>query len=829
VSKVTPTRVNKLVRAAGQHRTQSDTTTTRPAIRQRSIQRTLAVLLVIPLISLIGLWAFAAVNTIGTVLAKYHSDAVSRDMGSQTAAILQNVATERADTFVFQNGSRLISKAALDAQRAKTDAAAAAFRAGIATASGDITTSARPVINAILAQLSELPAIRSSVDENTLSPVEIFEAYDNVADSFFTLARSAEENPDQSLALVELGEGAGDESQAGELISREAAVVDGVFAAGGTMTDDEYQLFTQSVNNQQLLEQIGSSPQYWQQIPDPYSGVFTSLAFADFQALENVIVSTPAGESIPVNPATWQATVQSVLTEFTSAETTARLDATSGQAHEGDVDLIRLFGVGAAGLVAVAVSILLLLGFGRRIARELTELRQEARALAEERLPSVVSRLRETADVDVDAEAPPLALRTMTREVTETAQAFSDVRRTAIEAAVGQARLRQGVNNVFRSLARRNQSLLQRQLRMLDGMERATDDPEALGRLFRLDHLTTRMRRQAEGLIVLSGAAPSRGWREPVPVVEVLRGASGEVEDYQRVDLQVDARDLMEGAAVADVTHLLAELIENATQYSPPHTRVQVTASRVVNGYVLEVEDRGLGMAAETRAEINSQLAHPPEFDLADSDQLGLFVVSRLAARHGISVELRQSLFGGTLAVVVLPQQLVVSIDHGVSSTAPVAGWFSTASVAEASPALSGEPRPPSVGNRAASRPAIVAALRPPTSPSEVSPPAASPSGVSPPAAAPSGASPFGGDSSQGVQPSAFPLNGATTDMGLPRRSRQAHIAPQLRNAPAQGDGQHRARSADQARSLISAMQQGWRSGQLEAGSGNDDCEEGER
>jgi signal transduction histidine kinase len=812
-----------MIRAAGQHRTQPGATA-RPVVRQRSIQRTLAVLLVIPLISLIGLWAFAAVDTIGTVLAKYHSDAVSRDMGSQTAAILQNVATERTDTFVFQNGGRLISKTALDAQRARTDAAATAFRAGITAASGDITTPARSVINAILVQLNELPAIRSSADDGNLSPVEVFEAYDDVADSFFSLARSAEENPDQSLALVELGEGAGDEGQAGELISREAAVADGVFAAGGTMTDDEYQLFTQSVDNQRLLEQIGSSPQYWQQIPDPYSGVFTSLSFADFQALEDVIVSTPAGESIPVNPATWRTTVQSVLTQFTNAETAARLGATNGQAHEGDVDLIRLFGVGAAGLVAVAVSILLLLGFGRRIARELTELRQEARALAEERLPSVVSRLRETADVDVNAEAPPLALRTKTREVTETAQAFSDVQRTAIEAAVGQARLRQGVNNVFRSLARRNQSLLQRQLRMLDGMERTTDDPEALDRLFRLDHLTTRMRRQAEGLIVLSGAAPSRGWREPVPVVEVLRGASGEIEDYQRVDLQVDARDLMHGAAVADVTHLLAELIENATQYSPPDTRVQVTAGQVTSGYVLGVEDHGLGMPAETMAEVNSQLAHPPEFDLADSDQLGLFVVSRLAARHGISVELRQSPFGGTLAIVLLPQQLVVSDDHGVSSAAPVSGWFSAASVAGTSPTVSGEARPSGVDDRAAREPSVVAALRPHGPPFAALPPAAS----SPPASS-SEASPFGGDSSQGVQPSAFPPDGATTDQGLPRRSRQAHIAPQLRSTPAKGGGQHRARSADQARSLISAMQQGWRSGRLQAESGNGDYEEGER
>ena len=329
--------------------------------------------------------------------------------------------------------------------------------------------------------------------------------------------------------------------------------------------------------------------------------------------------------------------------------------------RSGDVILLRLVLVGGAGLVAVIVSSILLLGFGNRISRELTGLRAAARTLAGERLPSVVSRLRAGDDVDVAAEAPPLDLNTRTREVTDTADAFSAVQRTAVEAAVEQAQLRKGVSLVFRSLSRRNQSLLQRQLKLLDEMERSTEDPDALEQLFRLDHLTTRMRRQAEGLIILSGAAPGRTWRQPVPVVEVLRGAIGEIEDYARVDLLTDSPDFMQGTAVADVTHMLAELVENAVQYSPPNTRVQVRGGRVANGYVIEIEDRGLGIPADTMVVLNERLARPPEFDLADSDQLGLFVVSRLASRHGVKVSLRVSGYGGTTAIVLLPRALVVA------------------------------------------------------------------------------------------------------------------------------------------------------------------------
>ncbi|CAM5310700.1 hypothetical protein SVIOM74S_01321 [Streptomyces violarus] len=206
-------------------------------------------------------------------------------------------------------------------------------------------------------------------------------------------------------------------------------------------------------------------------------------------------------------------------------------------------------------------------------------------------------------------------------------------------------------------------------------MERRSDDPNELSDLFRLDHLTTRMRRHAESLIILSGAAPGRAWRRPVSLTNVVRAAVSEVEDYARVEVRQLPEAAVVGAAVADLTHLLAEIIENAAQFSPPHTRVRVTGEPVGNGYAVEVEDRGLGMGKETLAEANRRIEQSEALDLFDSDRLGLFVVSRLAARHGIKVHLRTSPYGGTTAVVLVPTALLhtgaAERAHGAQRSVP--------------------------------------------------------------------------------------------------------------------------------------------------------------
>ena len=201
--------------------------------------------------------------------------------------------------------------------------------------------------------------------------------------------------------------------------------------------------------------------------------------------------------------------------------------------------------------------------------------------------------------------------------------------------------------------------MLHRQLDLLDQLERETHDPAELEQLFKLDHMTTRMRRHAENLVILAGRSPGRGWRTPVPVVDVVRGAVSEVEDYARVNVASIPEVAVVGRAVGDLIHLLAELVENATMYSPPHTEVQVSGELVPNGLVLEVEDRGLGMTSEAMAQFNAALTSPPTFDPAQSERLGLLVVAQIATRWNLKVTLRPSAYGGVTAVVLIGSELL--------------------------------------------------------------------------------------------------------------------------------------------------------------------------
>src|SRR5215813_11872214 len=387
--------------------------------------------------------------------------------------------------------------------------------------------------------------------------------------------------------------------------------------------------------------------------------------------------------------------------------------------HQVVVDFVVVIGLG---LVIVIVGVTMMGLFARRLARDITDLEATARHLADEEMPALIERLRKGEQDTLPAEVTP-ELRTKTAEIARAEAAITSLQHTAAAAAAGEARLRNGIGQVFVSLARRNQSLLQRQLRLIDALEQKASDPATLADLFPLDHLTTRMRRHAEGLIILSGAAPGRSWSEPVPVIDVIRGAVAEVEDYKRVTVLTRAEDAVAGLAAADMIHLLAELIENATLSSPSGTRVEVRAERVANGFAIEIDDRGLGIEVDQLHTINKQLAQPPDFDLANADQLGLFVVGKLGARHGVRVALRPSPYGGTTAVVLMPNSIVVPASDTEVDTdpglRPEPGRTPGLDLPEADAlALTGQPPPPaSVTGRPPALPSLLGrapALPPP-------------------------------------------------------------------------------------------------------------------
>jgi signal transduction histidine kinase len=330
-------------------------------------------------------------------------------------------------------------------------------------------------------------------------------------------------------------------------------------------------------------------------------------------------------------------------------------------------------------LVSVLIGLALVLSIGlalvtvRPMVRSLRRLERAALDVAERRLPNVVERLAtagpdEQVDLSAFGEQIPVHGRD---EIGRVTSAFNSVHEVAVRVSTEQAALRQSIGDLFLNLARRSQTLVGRQLQLIDGLERNETNPDALDQLFQLDHLATRMRRNAEDLIVLSGAQPPRRWSRPVPLLEVVEGAAGEVEDYTRVEVLAIADLGVAGQAVSDIVHLLAELIENATAFSQPETKVTVAGEPTAHSYVLEIEDRGIGMTDEELMAANERLEQPPAIDLGLSRRLGLYVVARLASRHGIKVQLRHSWYGGITALVKLPQALLVLPE---ATTTPASG-----------------------------------------------------------------------------------------------------------------------------------------------------------
>ncbi|MHA5051803.1 sensor histidine kinase [Streptomyces sp. SD15] len=363
-----------------------------------------------------------------------------------------------------------------------------------------------------------------------------------------------------------------------------------------------------------------------------------------------------------ITPATWMAAATLKFEGYSEIESDL-IDRAVTDAGDIASDAQRDAYVNGAIVVIALLAAFILAGLmARQMSTSMRQLRNAAFSVAEQRLPMLVDQLSRTDPGRVDTRVTPIPITT-TDEIGEVARAFDQVHREAVRLAAEQALLRGNINAIFTNLSRRNQSLIEGQLTLITDLENNEADPDQLENLFRLDHLATRMRRNGENLLVLAGEEPGRRWDQPVPLVDVLRAASSEVEQYERIELSGVPEAEIHGRAVTDLVHLLAELLENATTFSSPQTKVRVTATRLPDGRIMvEIHDKGIGLTAEDFADINHKLANPPTVDAAISQRMGLFVVGRLSDRHGIRVQLRPSgEQAGTTSLVMLPD----AITHG--------------------------------------------------------------------------------------------------------------------------------------------------------------------
>ncbi|WP_052443316.1 sensor histidine kinase, partial [Streptacidiphilus neutrinimicus] len=631
--------------------------TLRLRLRPRTVRARIVSLLMVPVVSLLALWGFATVTTAQQIDSLVRLKHVDETLLQPLDTALSAVQAERTAALAYLAAPGQVRMADYDGRAKATDAAVAALGQDVQRGEPDAAGLAATLpgrIETLNAATASLRGLRSRIEGRQVDWPGAATAYAGVVDSGLGVVGSLTAVQNSAAAsdarvLLEL-------SQAREMLAREDAAVQAGQAAG-RMTPEQYQEFT-GARYARLALVASAAPDLQPADLAAYRQVTDDQQTQTLLRLEDAIHASGGGvRAVGAAGADWAPTAAAVQHGLDSVLSAA---GTEAGANSDPYSLGVLSTSGAAvlfGLAAVVLSLLISVRIGRGLVVELVELRNSALELAGRRLPAAMRRLRAGEEIDIEAEAP--VVEAGDDELGQVGEALNTVQRAALTAAVERAEVLSGVSGVFVNLARRSQVLVHRQLTLLDAMERRTEDPSELEDLFRLDHLTTRMRRHAEGLIILSGAAPGRAWRKPVPLLDVVRSAVAEVEDYSRVDVRRLPGVAVVGAAVADLTHLLAELVENATAFSPPHTKVLVAGEQVGAGYAVEIEDRGLGMGKEAIAEANRRIADAQQADLFDSDRLGLFVVSRLARRHGVRVSLRPSAYGGTTAVVLLPSALL--------------------------------------------------------------------------------------------------------------------------------------------------------------------------
>jgi hypothetical protein len=581
--------------------------------------------------------------------------------GTPANAVYFNLQEERrlsAEVLADPGGE---ARAALREQRARTDEALRAFRSLSGIEASNAPEDLREAVELTRADMLRIDRIRQSVDDGVATQEDAFRYFTELiaVDLRLFEALSRSENSEvtaRARVLIDL-------FWAKEMLSRE----DALLARGWNarrITTGEHSNLTEWIGAQQFLLESRIAPHLPHEDLVLYRQMTTSSHWLGKADVERVLLASHShngspGVPLPASEAEWRRSVDALTPQFQKMIMNRTLDVN----RVGDEAVAalerRMTTASAIGLVAVLLVIALSLRIASVLRQRISSLRQEALEL-ERKLPDVVERLRRGEAVDTETEVPRVSHGS--DELGRLGQALNLARRSAVETAVRETEQHRGFERLLQRIARRTQLLIGLQMKKLDEMERRHEDPEVLEGLFDLDHLTARLRRYEENLVILGGGQPQRRWRKPVRLLDVLRAALGEVQDYRRIQIEVEGRPWLAGRAVGPVVHVLAELMENAAAFSKPPTPVEVRAGMVGRGLVVEIEDRGLGMEPDEYERINRLIADPPRTDMlsrADDARLGLYVVSRLASGLGLGVEFRPSVFGGTRVIVHIPEELV--------------------------------------------------------------------------------------------------------------------------------------------------------------------------
>ncbi|CAL9631401.1 sensor histidine kinase [Streptomyces sp. enrichment culture] len=808
--------------------------------RLGSIRLSLILLALVPGVTLTAVWSVTTIQMFSEGLRLREQTQLSRDtgaMGTEATLALQRERSLSAAWLAAPDSDRT----ELDAQRRKTDAAVAQL-----VDQSDAIESAPSRVSeqlySVLGSVGSLEYYRNQVDNpSDITPEQALDQYTSIVDEQIHAFQELSQVDDGDLTsqagpLVAI-------EHAAELVSQEDARLTLAWPTG-RMDEQQWDRFAQLVHTRRWLVQDQIVPSLSGDAKTQTERILASSEWKSLQDVEDQVLaarSTNGSDRIDLPDARqrWITAFDKIRTQYSQLvrqQTDGLLDRSADNAQGL---LVKAGILSAGGLVALLLCVVMSWRITRSLSRRLRGLRLATLGLAQERLPDVVARLERGEKVDVESATPPLDYGN--DELGQVAQAFNTAQRTAVYTAVELADTRRGFQKVILGIARQSQNLVNMQLGKLDALEREHTDPEILKGLYELDSTASQLRRYEENLVIISGEQPRRTWREPVSLVDILRSAVGEVAEYQRVELHADEEVGLAPPAVADVIHLLAELIDNATAYSPAPNPVGVRAALVARGLAVEIEDRGLGMSEEDYDSFNEQLAVAPQFDvvaLADDLRLGMFVVARLAHRHGITVTLRPSPYGGTTAIVLIPYEIVVRDVTGGSATAggrPLPGVPTSDDPADAtdpadsrgSSAPSGTPgfpgSPDSSGGYAGSAAGAAGAGRVASWAAPTSAPASAP----PPASAPV-PSPAPAPAKRPVRPSRpvpasrpAPAAGSAPERSglapLPRRVPQTSLAAELRDEDLRGgrDGSNGSSddwadfTADRAASSLAGFQRG--------------------